>query len=160
MMKALEPVGVSGIYLGILLAYPTMKSSKARQQGLAQGYQAGLIPCWINNSKVPGFVPVSLKGYSQVHAIKRERVKCSARYEHLISGFLPRVCMGFLGFFKVKHFHKTIDVFLIFQCISFPAIPFGKGEPNNHPNKFQTTETNFLEKGKSKINFEQSTLEK
>lgn len=68
--------------------------------------------------------------------------------------------MGFLGFFKEKNLHKTIDVFLIFQCISFPAIPFGKREPNNHPNKFQTMETNLLEKGKSKIDFEQSTLEK
>lgn len=44
-MKALEPVSVSGIYLGILLAYPMMKSFKIGQHGLAQGYQAGLIPC-------------------------------------------------------------------------------------------------------------------
>lgn len=144
MMKALGPVSVSGIYLCILLAYPMMKSSTIRQHGLAQGYQAELIPCWINNTKVPGFVPVSLKAYSQVQAIKRERVKCSSRYEHLISGFLPRVCMGFLRFFKEKTFTKQLMFFLIFQYISFPAIPFGKEEPNNHPNKFQTMEINFL----------------
>lgn len=68
--------------------------------------------------------------------------------------------MGFLGFFKEKKLSRNNDVFLVFQCISFPAIPFGKGEPNNHPNKFQTMETNFLEKRKRKINFEQSTPEK
>lgn len=50
--------------------------------------------------------------------------------------------------------------FSFFSVFLFPAIPFRKGKPNNHPNKFQTTETNLLEKGNSEIDFEQSTLEK
>lgn len=93
-----------------------------------------------------------------MQAIKREWVKCSSRYYT----WFQALCLGcvwvFLGFLNEKKPCKTIDVFLIFQCIFFPAVPFGKGEPNNHPNKFQTMETNFLEKGKSKINFEQSML--
>lgn len=62
------------------------------------------------------------------------------------------------GFLKKKTLAKQLVFSPFFSVISFPAVPFGKGEPNNHPNKLQTMESNFLEKGKNEIKFEESSL--